>query len=1032
MSELNVTKFEKASSILKSEADDYKYTAFISYRHLKPDAQIAKSIHTMIETFKAPKEFYIDGKPPKFRVFRDREELTTSSLADSLDEALRSSKFLIVICSKRLPLSEWCNKEVKQFISMNGVDRVIPVLIEGEPQDSFPHALKDYKIETVSETGETIVETKEILAAELRPAEVLDPDFMGYEALEKSNPTKLEQLTKDATALLKTEKYRIMAAILGVSYGDLKQRDKERRQKQLLISSAIACALLLFFGIFMFNAYQNENRAKIQTIQDKSKMMMNNAEDLIRQGDKIKAILVANQAMANLDPNMAQYQQIKNQHYAILNNTVDNKTAAVTSVINTNNQFTFLTFFHQKDYFVAGLNNDAVGIWDIKTGTLIHELKGHTQQVKLVEVAKDDSLFLSGGFDDLIILWDGQSFEKIGEIKAPGNVMLLDLANDSKSIHVIVDQLDKYVYQRYDLETLKVIGPEIEIKSSIRRIRFNHDDTKMLVNFNTRKQDHSLVIYDLEEGIIEQNFADQNFESSILEGENKSYKLAYDDVEVNDDFTSLYAVTSGEFVKLDVKTGKTLFRIDNTLYDKFPFVLTKDEKYFYLGESTTLSKYDANTGKLLAEIKINGDSIAQVVMSKDNQTLITMSKDGTINLIRNDLLVQPNIDYKQGRPEYIYLTPDNEYLLTLSLNDRNIKIISLNPKNAAQIIDGQISGKSENHEYGLFYNNGVYTLFDNKTMKPIREVKSEYLNSDYVTLPNGRGFSVSDDGSLLFGPYVPSMDEAGSIVVIDSMTGDLKFKKEIEMLNFFLGMSHDNQFLFANSGPSEISLYYLNEDKIDTLFFDPGYVSNINFSPDNQYYSVSYIEGISNIYKTADQKLVTTIPGKILYFKSEGNESEIVSIYNNVGAKYKNFEKVSEVILTKQRDEYGQGFNDLNDYSPEKDLLLTIRKADKKTWVYLVDFKSGQLIKTYDIPIEFYNVNAYFTPTGNGIIVDYHYGSTQYGFSDEITNYRKNNAFVIKSALFTLQDYDDIYKDSLELTKDVQLTDEEKEELGLK
>jgi len=44
----------------------YKYDAFISYRHVEPDQSIAKQVHQMIETFKAPKEFYINGEIMEF------------------------------------------------------------------------------------------------------------------------------------------------------------------------------------------------------------------------------------------------------------------------------------------------------------------------------------------------------------------------------------------------------------------------------------------------------------------------------------------------------------------------------------------------------------------------------------------------------------------------------------------------------------------------------------------------------------------------------------------------------------------------------------------------------------------------------------------------------------------------------------------------------------------------------------------------------------------------------------------------------
>ena len=227
----------------------YKYDAFISYRHVEPDQSIAKQVHQMIETFKAPKEFYINGEKPTFRVFRDREELAAKDLSSSIEDALATSRYLIVICSKRTPLSDWCEKEIETFRRMHGDERIIPVLIEGEVDDSFPRALKQLR-----RKGDESLQ--DILAADIRPDMVLKNDFVGYEYLQDNYSQKLSELTKQSLNILKTEKYRIMATILGCSFGDLKQRDKERKNKLILAISSLSGAVFLIFGLFMANACQ--------------------------------------------------------------------------------------------------------------------------------------------------------------------------------------------------------------------------------------------------------------------------------------------------------------------------------------------------------------------------------------------------------------------------------------------------------------------------------------------------------------------------------------------------------------------------------------------------------------------------------------------------------------------------------------------------------------------------------------------------------------------------------------------------------
>ena len=49
------------NSVENGKDKQYKYDAFISYRHVEPDQTIAKEIHRMIEGFKPPKEFYKSG-----------------------------------------------------------------------------------------------------------------------------------------------------------------------------------------------------------------------------------------------------------------------------------------------------------------------------------------------------------------------------------------------------------------------------------------------------------------------------------------------------------------------------------------------------------------------------------------------------------------------------------------------------------------------------------------------------------------------------------------------------------------------------------------------------------------------------------------------------------------------------------------------------------------------------------------------------------------------------------------------------------
>ncbi len=200
-----------------------KYDAFISYRHMPLDMEIAKKLHKGLETFHVPAAVQNStGKKKIERVFRDQEELPIgSNLTDEISAALAESEYLVVVCSPYTPESAWVAKEIETFISMHDRSHVLAILIEGEPDESFPKQL------VIDDNG--------------NPVEPLAADVRGE--------TKQERNKKFNTELL-----RLAAPILGCSYDDLKQRHRERMIRRLVIEiSALAGTVALagtMFGIY--------------------------------------------------------------------------------------------------------------------------------------------------------------------------------------------------------------------------------------------------------------------------------------------------------------------------------------------------------------------------------------------------------------------------------------------------------------------------------------------------------------------------------------------------------------------------------------------------------------------------------------------------------------------------------------------------------------------------------------------------------------------------------------------------------------
>ena len=201
--------------------EQQKYCAFISYRHQSPDDAVAKALHTAIETYGIPAVIRKKtGRKRMGRVFRDQEELPLSAdLGADIETALDSSQWFIAICSPRYLESQWCLRELEYFLEKNGRDRVLAVLVEGEPENSFPESLRF----TVDAEGNR--EEIEPLAANLRGS--------------------------DWRKRLKDEKLRLLAPMLSVTFDELKRRERQRILRRTAVISVAVLAAAAGLGIFL-------------------------------------------------------------------------------------------------------------------------------------------------------------------------------------------------------------------------------------------------------------------------------------------------------------------------------------------------------------------------------------------------------------------------------------------------------------------------------------------------------------------------------------------------------------------------------------------------------------------------------------------------------------------------------------------------------------------------------------------------------------------------------------------------------------
>ena len=222
----------------------FKYKAFISYSH--QDRRWGDWLHKALETYTVPKG--LGEKFPKklFPIFRDREELPSSAeLGEVINQAIKDSSHLIVICSPRSAKSMWVNEEIMEFKRLGRSEKILCLIIDGEPnaeekphiqaEECFPKAIR-FKVDG---NGNLSSQRTEPIAADAR-----------------SN----KDGKKDA--LLK-----LISGLLGIGFDKLKQRDLVRKQNRLIAFTGFSVCLLGIMTGLTFWALRKQEEANQQRME---------------------------------------------------------------------------------------------------------------------------------------------------------------------------------------------------------------------------------------------------------------------------------------------------------------------------------------------------------------------------------------------------------------------------------------------------------------------------------------------------------------------------------------------------------------------------------------------------------------------------------------------------------------------------------------------------------------------------------------------------------------------------------------------
>ncbi len=242
-----------------------RYSVFLSYH--RGDGKAAQRIQRWLETYRLPRRLQggglaIGDDGRRLRpLFRDIDEMRVAPDIDAaVIEAINASAYLVVLCSPASAKSEWVAREIAMFRAAHGDDRILPLLLEGTPETSFPPALLRRA------DGRTLVP----LAADI--------------------PGEGERL-----ALLK-----LVAVMAGVSMAVLVQRDAQRRLQQIAGAAALAIAVLavvLALVVQNMNARLAEEKQRVRA-GTLSNYMLDDLRAQLKRAGRLDLLTAVNDGVA--------------------------------------------------------------------------------------------------------------------------------------------------------------------------------------------------------------------------------------------------------------------------------------------------------------------------------------------------------------------------------------------------------------------------------------------------------------------------------------------------------------------------------------------------------------------------------------------------------------------------------------------------------------------------------------------------------------------------------------------------------------
>ncbi|HET9517199.1 MAG TPA: TIR domain-containing protein, partial [Actinoplanes sp.] len=219
------------------------FNGFISYSHAA-DGRLAPAIQRGLHRLAKPWH-----RRRALWVFRDQTGLSvTPGLWTSIQEALDKSEYFVLLASPEAARSQWVNREIGHWIGTKSVDRILPVVTDGEWE--WDPVRGDFTEDSTS------------VPAALRGVFTEEPLYLDLRWARNDRHVSLRHSRfRDAIA-------QLAAPMHGLSKDDLEGEDVRQHRRAQLLRAVAAGALMVLTAVALVTgawALQSADRANAQT-----------------------------------------------------------------------------------------------------------------------------------------------------------------------------------------------------------------------------------------------------------------------------------------------------------------------------------------------------------------------------------------------------------------------------------------------------------------------------------------------------------------------------------------------------------------------------------------------------------------------------------------------------------------------------------------------------------------------------------------------------------------------------------------------